>query len=155
MTDAVQAAIVATLKTITDIGQVFDHEPYHRQAQELTARYLLNGRIRGWAVLRDSLVEVPGTLGTLGAFQNVERVNWRILGFWEVSEGGQSALEFNAMLDSIRDKFRVFRDLGIAGLTTTTDDRAGIEIIDTGLAQFAGAICHATVLGLTTERYIQ
>lgn len=154
MSNTIQTAIIEKLKTVADIGHVFDHEPYYRQAQDLVAQYLRFGKIRGWSVVRDNLVETPATIGTLGVFQNSERTDWRILGFWEITDGGQSAVEFNDKLDAIRTVFRDDRGLNIPGLTTVTLDRAGIEIIDTGLAQFAGAICHSAILGLTTERHL-
>jgi hypothetical protein len=154
MTDLIHQAITNELQAIPNIGMVYPYEPFHRQAQDLTAKYTWNGKIRGWGVVRQRLVEVPGSLGTLGNFKNVELIDWQIYGFWEVTDGGQSGQTFQDMLDLIREKFRNNRDLGIPGLTTITEERAGIEILTTGLANFAGAVVHATTLELTTQRYL-
>jgi predicted transposase YdaD len=151
----IQTAIVTALKSITAIGQVYSYEPFYRQAQDLAAAYLRNGKIRGWFVVRDALVELPATIGAIGHFQNLIRTEWRITGFWETEEPGNSANDFHNMIDTMRIIFRENRNLNLSGVTTVTENRAGLEIIDTGLAQFCGSICHTVILGLTTERYIQ
>lgn len=154
MSDPIQNAIIAHMKQVKGIGQVFAYEPYHRQMQDLISLYLVGGKINGWSVLREAVVETPATIGTIGVFQNSEKIDWKILGFREITEPGDSALLFNETVDALRDVFRNNRTLSTPGITTVFDERAGLELIDAGLAQFGGAICHTAVLGLTTERRI-
>ena len=69
MSDPIQTAIIAHMKQVKGIGQVFAYEPYHRQMQDLVSLYLVSGKINGWSVLRESVIETPATIGTIGVFQ--------------------------------------------------------------------------------------
>jgi hypothetical protein len=75
-------------------------------------------------------------------------------GYMEVTESGASAIGFSILITEIEKAFREQPDLGITGVITVFDHRAGIETVSSGLVMFAGIVCHTVELNLTTQQSI-
>lgn len=143
-----RAAIVAKLAAL-DIGVVHDHEPYAASLPALQALYqdADSGRLNGWHVRRVATREVATAIG-----RSVETVVWRIRGYYALAEAEGSELAFDDQIEAIRDAFRDDPTLGGAVHDTAEGERGptGIQVEDAGPVMFAGVLCHAATLSLTT-----
>lgn len=149
MSAATRAAIAAKLAAL-GIGVVHDHEPYAADLSRLKALYQdpASGRLNGWFVRRTATHEFGTALGRF-----VERVTWQIRGYYALNEADGSELAFDAQIEAIRDGFRVDPTLGGAVHDTSDGEEggaAGIQVDESGPVLFAGVLCHAATLRLTT-----
>lgn len=147
--DATRAAIVAKLQALA-IGVVHDHEPYVADLAGLKALYQDpdGGRLNGWYVRRVATRELASAIGRF-----VEIVSWQIRGYRALAEAEASELAFDAQIEAIRDAFRHDETLGGAVHDTAEGDvggAAGIQLEESGPVLFAGVLCHAARLRLTT-----
>lgn len=146
------AAIVAKISAIPKIGVVHDYERYANDLNALKKHYVstIDGKdqLRGWFMQRGPVKESSRALG-----RYEEEIVWRGRGYMALSDENQSEKVFQALLEAIRDAFRTDETLGGTVSTTVTNDAAGIQITESGPVMFAGVLCHAASLTLTTRRY--
>jgi len=149
--DPVRSALVARIQSVPGIGIVHAYERYELKAEKLAALYSdADGRLFGWHVRRVALREVSQALGA-----SIEDTDWQITGYRQVVDAEASELAFDALIDSLRAAFQSDESLGGTVATTVVEDRLGLQLDESGLFLFAGVVCHAAQLSLTTRRYLR
>lgn len=154
---AIRAALVAALAAVPGIGVVHDHERYAPDNSRLAALYVPTGeqQLRGWFVrrVRSRETQVSG--------RHAITHTWQIRGFMALGDsdtpGAASELAFDGLIEAVRDRLRDHADLGPASLWPDGHDEApeiGPQLIDSGPVLFAGVLCHACRLHLTTTHYL-
>lgn len=150
-TATTRAAIVAALRAVPGIGAVHDHEPYANQNTTLRALYVVQTddgeQLRGWYVRRVSFRVVRNGGGLPRVF-----TTWQIRGFMALAEEAGSELAFDALVDAVRGAFDADPSMGGAVLSTlSADGEVGAQLSASGPVMFAGVLCHAADMTLTTE----
>lgn len=154
----IREAIRARLAAIPDIGVVHNRERYAVAQDKLKQLYWLSrpGQIRGWYIRRVSTAET-GQLRT----DTVEHIRWRLVGVMTFDDATSSELTFDALIEAVRDAFRVDDTLGgtVAQCSVPVDGggagESAIQLTDCGPAMFAGVLCHVARLDLNTIRYLE
>lgn len=155
---AIRTAIWTRLSGIPDIGVVHERERYAASHDRLKSLYWMPrpGQIRGWYIRRMSTAEV-GQLRT----NTVEQIRWRLVGVMTFDDAAASELEFDALIEAVRDAFRDDDTLSetVAQCSVPVDGggagESAIQLEDCGPAMFAGVLCHVARLGLNTIRYLE
>lgn len=142
----IRAAIVAKLTAIADIGVVHDYERFAKGEKDFRDLYQVGDRILGWHVRRVRTAEKSPVLGRWYTSHD-----WEIRGFMGLDDAGQSEIVFDALVEAIREAFRLDGSLGIDGLFTVDPDSAGIQLADSGPVMFGGVLCHSARLTLRTQ----
>lgn len=139
----IRAAIVAKLKSVAGIGQVFGYERYAKTDKDFRELYAANDRVLGWHVRRVARRE--------DAQFNEVMTDWELRGFMSLEDATASELAFDDLVDSICDAWRA--DPTLDGLVLYPRDTALVvpELADAGPALFAGVLCHSARLKLTTR----
>jgi hypothetical protein len=150
-TATTRAAIVAALRAVPGIGAVHDHEPYANQNTTLRALYVVQTddgeQLRGWYVRRVSFRVLRNGGGLPRVF-----TTWQIRGFMALAEEAGSELAFDAPVDAVRGAFDADPSMSGAVLSTlSADGEVGAQLSASGPVMFAGVLCHAADLTLTTE----
>lgn len=150
-TTATRAAIVAALRAVPGIGAVHDHEPYANQNTTLRTLYVVQTddgeQLRGWYVRRVSFRVLRNGGGLPRVF-----TTWQIRGFMALAEEAGSELAFDALVDAVRGAFDADPSMGGAVLSTlSADGEVGAQLSASGPVMFAGVLCHAADMTLTTE----
>jgi len=146
--ETIRAAIVAKLKTIPGIRPVHSYERFAQGAKEFRELYADGNRILGWHVRRVASREIYVGIDD-GLLQTDHE--WIIRGFHGLDDAAASEITFDALIELIRYAFRADDDLGGVVHTCSTDEAAGIQVLDSGPVMFAGVLCHATTLTLVTR----
>ncbi|HMX15549.1 MAG TPA: hypothetical protein PKD29_01785 [Rhodocyclaceae bacterium] len=144
MSEIVRAAIVARLRTVPGVGQVFDYERYAASEGAFRALYAPGGgRVLGWHVRRVARREVTD--------ENVVHTDWEIRGFMALDDAGRSEIAFDTLIDAILDAWRADPTLGGLVFWPKDDGPFVPDLADSGPAMFSGVLCHAVKLKLTTR----
>ncbi|MBF0416991.1 MAG: hypothetical protein HQL86_01925 [Magnetococcales bacterium] len=146
--ETIRQAIIARLEEIPEIGIVHDHQPYIKSEQELRALYVDDGLLLGWYVRRIATKEQAGAIG-----QWIETHTWMIWGVMALGDQGGSEIEFDGLIEQIRDAFREDQDLGGVVALTATHEVAGIQVEKSEPVLFCGVLCHSVQLVLNTVSY--
>lgn len=150
---AIRDAIVATMRTVADIGVVQPYERYAHAMQQLKAVYLSedHGQLRGWFVRREQVIETGRILP-----RSIERVRWRIQGVMALDDAHASELVFDGLIDALRDAFRADDTLGgtVNQCAMPDGSEAGLQLVSSGPVMFADVLCHGARCSLLTERYL-
>lgn len=153
---AVRAAIVALLGGVADIGVVHSYERYSKDLAKLKTLYFStpHDQIRGWYVRR-IITHESGNLQS----RTVEQARWQIRGFMGLDDAAATELTFDDLIEAVRDAFSQDETLGetVAQCSDpdNSDGETGLQLIDAGPVMFAGVLCHACRLELTTVRYME
>lgn len=146
---AILQAIVTRLRTVPDVGQVHDYERWSRNESGFKGHYEyeLNGEaiILGWNVQR--VASPQSRHNTRYDIRN----DWKITGFRTLNDATASGLQFNLLIDDIRDAFN--QDSNLNGVVTSLegdDGVSGIQLVSFRPVMFAGVLSHEAVLSLTT-----
>lgn len=147
----IRAAIVAKLKTVAGIGQVFDYERYAKTDKDFRELYAAGERVLGWHVRRVARRE--------DAENNEVMTDWEIRGFMGLEDASASELAFDDLVDAICDAWRADPTLignaspSARGAVLYPRDNTPVvpELADAGPALFAGVLCHSARLKLTTR----
>ena len=145
---AIRTAIADKLRAVPDIGRVHEYERYARNDSGFAALYRSGEQIRGWYV---RLVGARETSPAIG--RHVSDHDWQIRGVMALQDESATELQFDDLVEAIAAAFRADETLGDVVATTILPARAGIQLIDSSPAMFAGTLCHFTRLGLTTRFY--
>ncbi len=150
--------IIAQLNTVANIGTVHGYQRYADREKALADLYQYNGRLHGWFVRRLSVVDTVEN-----GRNNQEKTTWLIRGYLAINDATASELEFDSLLDTIRDVFfRTENDYeNIAGQlikftdnATTGEQQVGFSVLDSQPVMFSGVLCHSAVCQLVTTRII-
>jgi len=153
--EAIRLAIVARMSSVDDVGIVQLHERYAADLAKLKALYWSapHNQLRGWYVRRVATAETGNRQA-----HTVEQLRWRIVGFMAFDDANASELTFDALIESLRDAFAQDETLGgtvdQCSDPTSPDGVSGLQLDDSGPVMFAGVLCHACRLSLTTVRYL-
>lgn len=151
--ETIRAAIVAKLAAVPNVGMTHDHEPYAKDLRALQALYAypIDGgqQLRGWFVQRVATPEMSLAIG-----RNWRDVKWRIRGYMALAEEAGTELAFDALIEALCDAVRGDETLGGVCASTVTDQAAGLQLVNAGPVMFAGVLCHAAELSLTTRYYL-
>lgn len=149
-TETTRAAIVAAVQAVPGVGVVHDRERYAAAHAALRALYVVptdaGEQLRGWYVRRLAFrVERNGA--------NRRRVftTWQIRGFMALQDAAGSEIVFDALVDAVRRALDADSGLGGAVMSTLFDGETGAQLTSSGPVMFAGVLCHAADLTLTTE----
>lgn len=152
---AVRAAIVMRLAAVPDIGMVHARERNASDLARLKTLYwsATHTQLRGWFVRRVATAETGNVLG-----RTVEQARWQIVGVMSIDDASASELAFDDLIEAVRDAFAQDETLG--GTVDQCTDPAGdgascVQLDDAGPVMFAGVLCHACKLSLTTVRYLE
>ena len=147
MTDsnAIRAAIVALLESVPEIGRVHDYERYARDGNAIRAHYLttIEDRelVRGWFVQRGDIQRAR-----IGSGPADVLTQWTIRGFHGLDDEMASEKVFDRLVDAVVARFWDSQNLGITGVLTAVDGRAGLQVRDAGPVLFGSVLCHSARL---------
>lgn len=147
MSEAIRAAIVARLRSVPGIGQVYDYERYAADQAAFRAVYARAGKLLGWHVRRVGRHEQVDF--------NLVDTDWEIRGYMAMDDAAASELAFDALLDAIFDAWRADPTLGDKVFWPKDDGAMVPDLADSGPAMFAGVLCHACRLRLTTRHRLE
>ena len=147
----IRDAIVATLAGVAGIGQVHGWERYAKDKSGLSRLYIAQGedgdQLRGWYVRRLGFRRERNGGGRPRVF-----TRWQIRGFLAIRDEERSELVFDQLIDALVAAFAA--DPTLAGTVIGCwdgDGAAGPQLEASGPVMFAGVLCHAADLLLTTE----
>jgi hypothetical protein len=152
--------ITARLNTVPNIGTVHGYQRYADREKELAELYKHNGKLHGWFVRRTAVVERQ-----LGVGINTEQSTWLICGYLAINDAAASEIEFDGLLDAIREVFRtdgfdVWRELpngdqiNLMYTEQPMKEQMGFAVLDSQPVLFAGVLCHGAQCQIITNRLI-
>lgn len=154
--DQIRGAIKTKIQTVPNIGIVHDYERFAAEQAKFRTLYLSgvapNQRIQGWHVRRVATRETYIALSRW-----VVRHEWRIRGFMAIDDADATEKLFDTLIEAIRDAFRAAPTLTAEpdySEVVTDEERAGVQVADSGPVMFAGVLCHAARLELTSRHYL-
>lgn len=149
VTAEIRAAIVATIAGIPLVGLVHDRERYAKTEPQLLSHYGIGKDVLGWFVRR-----VGFRRETISTMRVRIVTQWQIRGYASFVDERASETAFDALIDAIAEAFE--RDDTLGGLVESIDGdgASGIQQADAGPVMFAGVLCHATRLSLTTVHHV-
>jgi hypothetical protein len=148
----IRTAIRDLVAAVANTGVVHLYERYARDMATLKTLYQSApaAPLCGWYVRREITRETG-----IAIPRYIEVVQWRLQGFMALDDSGASELTFDDSIEGIRDAFRADLHLGglvqKVGLLGATAER-GVQLDDAGPVMFAGVLCHAARIRLTTTR---
>ncbi len=152
-TETTRAAIVAALQAIPAIGAVHAYERYASTLPTLRALYVVQidgqpqpEQLRGWYVRRLAFRVERNGAGRRRVF-----TSWQIRGVMALADEMQSEIVFDALVDAVRRAFEDDATLGGAVQSTLFETEVGAQLKNSGPVMFAGVLCHAADLVITTE----
>ena len=145
-----RAAIVAALQAVPGIGAVHDRERYASQAATLRALYVVQTetgeQLHGWYVRRLAFRVERNGAGLRRVF-----TTWQLRGFMALQDEAGSELAFDAVIDAVRAAFDADPTIGGVVQSTLFEKEVGAQLTASGPVMFAGVLCHAADMTLTTE----
>lgn len=148
----IRAAIVTRLSGVANVGTVQNYERFARDNKAFQLLYAFgpanDQRILGWNVRRVRKSERRENSRT------VVINTWRISGYMSLQDADGTELLFDELLEKIADAFRIDANLGGVVHGTDVGDSSGIQLEDSGPVMFAGVLCHAARLTLSTRHYV-
>ncbi|MFN3302796.1 MAG: hypothetical protein ACK44A_03650 [Roseateles sp.] len=155
MTNAVathRQAIVALMEGLPAAGVIHPEEPFAKTQAAFQAAYLWEDptgekQLRGWFVVRVRTRELQPSLG-----RNVNAHTWKLQGFMALNYPG-SGIEWDGVVEQLRTRFRDDPRLGGVAEPPPLGQPSGCQVIGSAPVMFAGVLCHATQLELTTYAY--
>ncbi len=148
-TTEIRAAIVATIAGVPFVGQVHDRERYAKTEPQLLAHYGNGKDVLGWFVRR-----VGFRRETISTMRVRIVTQWQIRGYASFIDDRASETAFDALVDAIADAFERDDTLGDRVESIDGDGASGIQQADAGPVMFAGVLCHAVRLSLTTVHHV-
>lgn len=143
MSLAIRNAIVARLASVPGIGQVHAFERFAANDKGFRALYARDAAVLGWHVRRVGRREFCEF--------NLVDTDWEIRGFAGLYDAEESELAFDALLDAIFDAWRADPTLGGVVFYPKDDAPMVPTLADSGPVMFAGVLCHAARLTITTR----
>lgn len=153
----IRDALGALIAFVPDVGQVHTYERYVREEAKFRALYLYTPssgveQLRGWWLRRTATQEV-----TLGIGRNMEVHTWRIRGYMALNDFEASEMEFDALIEAMRDAVRADPTLGgVCEQSPLGDGEAsdGLQVVESAPVLFCGVLCHSAVLEMRTWSYL-
>ncbi len=155
---AIRTALVALVASVEDIGQVHAYERYAREEGRFRRLFLFTPlatgieQVRGWWLRRTATEE-----RSLGVGRNLEINTWQIRGYMALNDAEASELEFDALVEALRDAVRADPTLGGVCMQSPIADgnnTDGLQVLEIAPVLFCGVLCHSAVLELKTWSYL-
>lgn len=154
---AIRTALLATVAAVADIGQVHAHERYAREEAKFRDRFLFTPtggteQLRGWWLRRTATRESSPSVG-----RTVNVHTWQLRGYMSLNDEAATELEFDALVEALRDALRADPNVGgfaEQGPLADGDNTDGPQLLDTGPVLFCGVLCHSAVIELRTWSYL-
>lgn len=153
---AIRDALKALFLTVPNVGQVHRYERYFRDESKFKDCYVYTPaggtkQLRGWWLRRKATQE-----SSLGVGRTLEVNTWSIRGYMSLNDEAESELEFDAVIEAMRDKVRADPTLG--GICEQSplndgDNTDGLQLLDSAPVLFCGVLCHSAVMELRTWSY--
>jgi hypothetical protein len=151
----IREAIRVRVAGVANIGRVNDYQRYTEKPSELKALYVASisgsDQLRGWNITRVAKAERYVDLNRW-----VIDNTWNIRGFMALKDSAASEKTFDSLVEAVCDVFDTNPEL-IAGADPVEvildEDRAGVQVPESGPVIFAGVLCHAARLVLATRHY--
>lgn len=142
----IRTAILAVLQDVEGIGLVYERQRYSKSSKTLMEYYVQDGVLSGGFISRKALKKASPEQQTF-----IVMTTWEIDLFRAFQESEESELAFDALIDAIDEAF--IADQTLAGVVdaTVTDEQAGIRLLTSQPAMFAGVLVHYAKLSLITE----
>lgn len=147
MSLAIRNAIVARLASVPGIGAVYQYERFAADDKKFRALYAQGATLLGWHVRRVGRREFCD--------MNIVETDWEIRGFSALSDGDESELAFDALLDAIFDAWRADPTLNGAVFYPRDDEAMVPTLADSGPVMFAGVLCHSARLRISTRHRLE
>jgi len=152
----IREAIRVRVAAVPNIGRVNDYERYVTQMSDLKTLYIATiagaDQLRGWHIRRVSARESYTAVNRW-----VVTNDWRIRGFMALDDSAASEKTFDNLIEAIRDSFRANPTLTAEpdySDIQMDEDRSGVQVPESGPVMFAGVLCHAARLDLTSRHYL-
>ena len=142
----IRTAILTVLQGVSGIGLVYERQRYSKSSKTLMEFYVQGGVLQGGFISRKGFKKVSPEGHTFTVL-----TTWEIDLFRAFQESGDSELAFDAVIDSIDEAFIADQTLGGVVAATVTEEQAGIRLLTSQPAMFAGVLVHYAKLSLITE----
>lgn len=153
----IRDALQALFLTVPNIGQVHNRERYIREENKFVSLYHYTPaggvkQVRGWWLRRTATME-----RTLGVGRNMEVHTWSVRGYMSLNDEDATEIEFDALIEAMRDKVR--EDPTLGGVCQQSplndgDNTDGLQLVDSSPVLFCGVLCHSALLQLRTWSYL-
>ena len=154
--DQIRSAIKTKLEGVADVGVVHDYERFTTEQAKFRELYVAgaagNQRVKGWNIRRAATRE---TFIDLNRWVVVH--TWRIRGFMSIEDAEATEKTFDNLIEAFRDAVRVNPTLTAEpdhSEAITDEERAGVQVTDSGPVMFAGVLCHSAQLELYSRHYV-
>ncbi|MDO9477665.1 MAG: hypothetical protein Q7L07_13220 [Pseudohongiella sp.] len=145
--EVVRGAILDVLNTVNGIGLMHERERYSGTSSKLKEFYVVDGELAGGFIRRVGQRRVTPDGGQ--TFLVIS--TWEIHYFRGFQDAGDSELAFDQTLDAIDRAFVLDPTLGETVDTVMGDEQAGIALLTSQPAMFAGVLVHYAKMRLMTE----
>ncbi|MDX1491278.1 MAG: hypothetical protein R3332_08325 [Pseudohongiellaceae bacterium] len=144
--ETIRSQMLAVLNSVDGVGNMYAREKYHKTAKELKNFYVTDDVLCGGFIRRKGLSKRTPDTWTF-----IVKTYWEIELFKGFSEADDSELEFDTLIDSIGTAFVENQTLNNTVDSITTEEQAGIRLVSSQPAMFAGVLVHYAKLSLITE----
>ena len=151
----IRAAIVAMHAAVASVGVVHNRERYAKTEAKFRELFVFTPaggvqQVRGWWWRRVATAESSVSTGTV---MNVH--TWECRGYMAFNDEAASELEFDALVEALRDAVRADPTLGgVCEQNPMSGEPDGVQVTDAGPVMFCGVLCHSAVLQLRTWSYL-
>lgn len=152
--ETIRAAIGAHLLAVPSIGVVHPYERYVKTEKGLADKYMWQPpapgaarELRGWYIRRTG----EGYFADTHTKDEV-RIDWTIRGFMALRDDAASELEFDLLIQAVRN--RLLRDVTLGGLLdveVVPGEALGPQLVESSPYMFAGVLCHGARFAWTTK----
>jgi hypothetical protein len=136
----IRNAIVATMLTIPNVGQVHGYERYANQTSKLKEIYVTDNQVLGWLVTRASFKKT-----NLGDAIYMLRDNWEVRGFMSLQDDAASELLFDALANVVQLKLSNDPTFGLCDWLEGYQMDGTFEPV-----MFCGVLCHSVTIKFST-----
>ena len=133
-----------SLRTIPDIGMIYNRPRYNLDIRTLRSLFISNGILHVWWIERSA------TEGDERAGRDVNRIHiFTIWGFYQVDDSASSEVTFQTEID------RILNILDAAYTLTSTSDLSHVATLEEKVdVEFQGVLCHRAKIRLRAEEEI-
>lgn len=154
--DQIRAAIKTRIESVPAVGVVHDYERFAAEQAKFREFYLYgvvpNQRVTGWHIRRAATREIYIDVNRWVIYHD-----WRIRGFMSINDADGTEKIFDNLIEAVRDAFRASPMLTAEpdhSEVVTDEERAGVQVPDSGPVMFSGVLCHGARLELTSRHYL-
>ena len=137
------ALIKTQLEAVTGIGKVHDYlrlsDNLEKSGIEL---FTSNQILHTWMITRVSMPAVANT-----SFQVERRHEWDLIGFYQINDSEATEKTFQALCDTIMDKFDSGDNVVLDG---NTDQEEPAQLVSFEAVDYMGVTCHRAIIRIMT-----